>query len=340
MRRASLMNKTKLDGVWKDGRCRHTKPRLHLYGILAQLECNACNQEMLFRLKFGRPKTFEVAINNRPVGHATIHDTQQFINSHSTGIIMPDEQTVQGLGHPMRDNKMLEMLIDTLFPLDLERLRQCPIGDYDEALHSIPCRHESMRCQIYGDTVGITCGKCKVILQFRLVNDGTFNVRMTYDSPIPAEYGVHKIREVVDTIQKSVDTLGIPNMMADSMSDDPERDAYGMAKIVRLFTQYGLLECGRSDNVPPLNVMGCSRADFERICESSDTERRILERTRISWPYKITGRGVRVSHYNITGSAQYCVRCSFSTLDTKDDNWKDGCPHCGYGGYLLDLQPQ
>lgn len=324
-----------LDKVWRDGKCRHPRPVLRLYGVFAQLECDVCDQEMLFRLKFGRPKTFEVVINNRPMGYASIHDTQQFIDSHSAGIIMPDEHTVTGLGNPLRDGKMLEILIDTLFPMDLQKLRQCPVGDYKDALYDIPCRHKSMRCQIYADTVGITCNNCKVVLLFKLVGNDAFNVRMTYGSPIPTEYGLHYIREVVSTIRSSVDTLGIPSMMADCMSDDPERDACNISKIVRLLTEYGLLGYGRCDEAP--SAMMCSRAEFEKMCVDSDKEWQTLEKMRISWPCRFVGRGIRVNYYNITGSAQYCVRCSFSTLDGKDDSWQDGCPHCGYVGYLLDL---
>lgn len=333
--RINDLDKTELDQVWKDGRCNHSRPTLHLYGIFAQLECDVCNQEMLFRLKFGRPKTFEVAINNRPVGYTFVHHTQQFIDFHSAGIVMPDEHTVAGLRHPLRDSKMLEMLIDTLFPMDLKKLQQCPVNDYKKALYNIPCRHKSARCQIYADTIGVTCKDCKVVLLFRLISDDAFNVRMTYDSSVPVEYGIHYIREVINTIQEFVNTLGIPNMMADYMSDDPERDAYSMIQIVRLFMEHGLLEYGKSDE--KLSAMGCSRAEFEKMCVNSDIAPRILEKTHISWPYKFIGRGIGISYYNIIGSSQYCVRCSFSTLDDKGGNWREGCPHCGYVGYLLDL---
>lgn len=331
-----LMYKAELDEVWKDGRCIHPGPTLHLYGIFAQMKCDVCGAEMLFRLKFGRPKTFEVAINDRPVGYAAIHDIQLFINSHSTGIVMPDEHTTQGLGHPIRDGKMLEMLINTLFPMDLKRLQQCPVGDYRRALCDIPCRHTSARCQIYGDTVGITCKDCKAVLLFRLVGDDIFNVRMTHDSSVPVEYGIHYIGEVVSTIREFVSTIGIPNMMADYMSDDPERDAHSMIKIVQLLADHGLLEYNKSDG--GFGAMTCSREEFEKMCMDSDVERQTLEKARISWPCRFNGRGIGISYYDITGSAQYCIRCSFSTLDDdKGGNWKDGCPHCGYVGYVLDL---
>ena len=106
-----------------------------------------------------------------------------------------------------------------------------------------------------------------------------------------------------------------------------------------------------------LSAMVCTRSEFvERArhvaaamrlhnTECLDGGRRIsvrqmLEVYWLAWPYQFDGVDMDLEVYDPDGLAQYCVRCGFSTRDDDSvgsDQWKRGCPECGYAGYLLDM---
>ena len=68
--------------------------------------------------------------------------------------------------------------------------------------------------------------------------------------------------------------------------------------------------------------------------------RQMLEVCLLAWPYQFDGMGIAVDIYDPDGLPQHCVRCSFSTRDDDSvghDQWKRGCPECGYAGYLLEM---
>ena len=175
--------------------------------------------------------------------------------------------------------------------------------------------------------------------------------------------GPHDAKGVVGVLREFVGTISIPNMMADPMSDDPERDARHLAGAVTALERHGLLtrvpitDYPYADSVQVVSALSCDRHQFlqARGLVADGLRKRgvrcvmhgqrisvnhMLEVMRLAWPCVFEGIGVGVDAYDVDGISELCVRCGFSTLDDDDvgqEYWERGCPECGYPGYLVNI---
>ena len=366
-KRKRLMGHAALEAVWGDGRCSHPVSVFAAYGLRAMLSCRECGTRMLFRLRFGRPKTFDVTIyaggSERHVGRASVRAVKRIMSSNAYWTLMPEEDFDSGSSSPVLDGTMLAILMDTLTWDVRDGVRQEPAADFEAAWRGIDCKHENTECQAYGGSIGLWCDDCAASLMFTYAEAGMFDVEMTRMPLEPAGYGPHGTDAVARILREYAGTLELPDMMADRMSHDPERDARRLAAVVGALEECGLLRriAAEGDRFggmeSAMSAMNCNRADFEKLIgPMSDalrsasipcmehgkivSERRFMEALRLAWPCWFEGDGMEIGTFDPTGSMQFCVKCGFSTLD--DDSadighWKRGCPECGYDGYLLGL---
>ena len=204
---------------------------------------------------------------------------------------------------------------------------------------------------------------CASDLTFEHVGGDRFSVRVARMPLEPAGYGQHDARKVVKALREFTSTIELPGMMADKMSDDPERDARRLAGVVTVLEGHGLLRRVPVPDHPNIGIiqtvsaLTCNRREFANWKGPLADEMRrkgvkctaygkpvsaesVLEAMRLAWPCVFEGVGITRGSYDVTGMMEYCVRCGFSTLDDDSvgpDHWERGCPECGYGGYLLDL---
>ena len=366
-KRKKLMGHAALEAVWRDGRCSHPVPVSMAYGLGAILSCLECGTRMLFRLRFGRPKTFDVTMyaggSERHVGRASVRAVKRIMFSTADGILMPEGGFDPGSSSPARDSMMLKILIYTLTPDVRDRVPQEPAADFEAAWRGIDCKHKNTVCQAYCDCICLWCDDCAASLAFTYAEAGMFDVEMTRPPLEPAGYGPHGTDAMARILREYAGTLELPDMMADRMSDDPERDARRLAAVVGALEECGLLrrivaEGDRFGGMESaMSAMNCNRADFEKLIgQMSDalrsasipcmehgkivSERRFMEALRLAWPCWFEGDGMEIDTFDPTGSTQFCIKCYFSTLDDDSVNhghWKRGCPECGYDGYLLGL---
>ena len=356
----NLLNAADLKAVWRDGQCNHAGAHMGLYGLCATLSCHDCGTTMSFLLKFGRPKTFEVTMNDhtvRPVGQASPKAAAQFLHGAATNIMIPDGPDPESIS-PERDAATLTMLSEEL--IGDSQPKRPPKADFVGPWRDIGCSHKSVSCQLYGNRMLLECTDCATEMTFTHTGRDMFHVAMAR-LPLPAEdYGWHQTDSVLGIIREFAHTLEIPNVMADRMSHDPDRDARQIAALVSLLERHGLLRRTESVMEPNframaqcLSAMSNTRREFVSSTKSfvaeldlhfSEDGRRIgiregLEALWLTWPCGFEGEGLDVEVYDPIGGHQYCVRCGFSTLDDRmeNDHWRRGCPECGYPGYLLDM---
>lgn len=89
---STLMNGADLEAGWRNERCGHANAITCVFGLCAALSCPECDI-MDFLLRFGRPKRFEVSINDgtrRPVGNTSMYGAEKFIFGRTTKLIMPE----------------------------------------------------------------------------------------------------------------------------------------------------------------------------------------------------------------------------------------------------------
>lgn len=365
--RKKLLDRARLDAVWKDGRCDHQKPVAAAYGLGVVLSCHDCGMRMSFLLKFGRPKTFDVTMHDggtdRHVGRASVDAVDGMVFNDSTELMLPEDGFDSESTCPVRDETMITILMDTLTSdvrdIDLQK----PAADFAAAWRGMDCDHRNTGCQAYRNRIGLWCDDCAAALTFTYVRAGMFSVDVVRRPLEPVSYGPHGADAVAGILREYAGTLELPDVMADRMSDDPDRDARQLADVVGVLERCGLLRrvADKGIQFPEMrntvSALNCDRADFEkwigpmrramrsmgaRCVENGRPvgERLTLEAMRLAWPCKFEGDGVDVDTFDPAGAAQFCAKCGFDTLDddaVHDSHWARGCPECGYPGYLLGL---
>lgn len=366
-RRKRLMGHAALEAVWRDGRCSHPESVVAAYGLAVTLSCRDCDKLMSFLLRFGRPKTFDVAVcaggSERHVGRASVRAVERIMFSTADIIRMPEGGFDPESISPERDDIMLGTLLRELTADKSDSVLQKPAADFEAAWRGIDCDHKRAEGQVYCNHVGLWCDDCAASLTFTYVKAGMFDVKMTRLPLEPAGYGPHGTDAVARILREYAGLLVLPNVMADRMSHDPEHDARQLAAVVGALEECGLLRriAIKGDRFggmkSAMSAMNCNRTDFEkRIGPMSDAlrsagisymedgklvgERRLMEALRLAWPCWFECDGIEIGTFDPTGSTQFCVKCGFSTLDddsVNHEHWKRGCPECGYDGYLLGL---
>lgn len=130
---------------------------------------------------------------------------------------------------PERDSVALSMLLEVL--VDNSKVAQLPKLDFAKQWRGIDCDHVST-CRLYGNHALLECDDCASELLFIHIDKGNFGVSIAPRPLHPTEYGLHDADEVMGMVGEFAGTLGIPEMMADRVSGDPDRGApYGCARV-------------------------------------------------------------------------------------------------------------
>ena len=180
----SLMGENDLEAVWGDGRCDHMGGTMSLYGLRATLSCSDCDTSMSLTLKFGRPKTFDVTMDDctiRPVGRASAHGVRNFMRGAIAHISVPSAQYPGNISE--RDSATLSMLMEEL--TDGIRVKRPPKTDFAGPWRAINCSHKSVSCQLYGNQILLECSDCATKLVFAHTGKDAFHVSMAR-LPLPA----------------------------------------------------------------------------------------------------------------------------------------------------------
>lgn len=367
--RQKLMDRGALEAVWRDGGCGHPAPDAAMYGRCAMVSCSRCKIAVQFLLRFGRPKTLDVYRLDgevRHVGRASVSGVRDFIYTNAEKVMLPENGSDSEGEFPRRDSTMLDILLETLDPVDPKDMLTAPVNDFESAWRGIDCGHCNVSCQAYSHSVDMECRDCATSLMFTHISGDTFHITLTR-LPLDGEsYGPHGAADMVRILREFAGDIGLPTMMADRMSDDPDRDARQLAGVIAALERHGLLRridmpdwrSGvHGDIIEKVSALDCDRErfgvwvkHFTAVLRANGTKcmdgrrrvsaRRMLEAARLSWPCIFEGDGVGVTIYEAGGSMEHCVRCGFSTLDDDElgaDHWERGCPECGYAGYLLEM---
>ena len=289
------------------------------------------------------------------VGKTYVQTAKDFIFERVAGVTASDDDGV--LSDRAMQNIMADVLIDLPNPDNPKEMP--PPTDFVAAWDRIGCTHGMIGCAIYANDIVIRCEYCQNNIFFALRGE-----RFHVTSTVPdANYGMHGIDEVLGYVLERADMLGLPHMMADKMSDDPERDAAGMVELISLLERRGIIRRGgisRLDNTDELaatmSALNIAREEFElramdvagdpqkrreRMFEDGRPipTRQALEEARLAWPCSFEGVGVKVEYYNVDGHNDFCPKCGFSTHGGvgMDADWRRGCRECGYAGYVLDI---
>lgn len=377
-RRLELLDYAGLKTVWRSAGCVHETAAGVAYASRVIIRCDDCGVVMFLRLVFGRPKRFHVEIYPengargpframRLVGYSSARTAADFIHDTAPMLSMSEDGANPNGRSPRQDDAMLEKLVETLYIAGPYRnARSTPAADFVGAWSGINCEHSNAVCQITGSRIILECLDCAAEVQFGPVGGG-FNAIVMRKPLHPVPYGRHGAAAAVDFIRMHAKTLLLPDPVADRMSDDPERDAQHVSRIVSMLERAGTLRrvpVNRGDpeldaKVAKLSVLNCPRDKFDRMvgvaerkrasagAKSADGRKRFgpqyhMEAMRLAWPHWYEGVGmVDVAPYDSTGNLECCVRCGFSTLDdpvSGTDSWRRGCPECGYFGFLLDME--
>ena len=358
----TLLEYSDLDDAWFTENCSHMDTVSLVCGPYATLECRDCGVKMQFLLLFGRPKTFEVYVvdgETRLVGRASPDAVRHFVLHPASEIVTINGSDDPANAAPNWTDEMFCKVGAAMFGDEDDE----PEGsvDFAELWGGADCTHASTGGYIYGNKIYVRCDDCDVSVAFTHAGDG-FLVDFFDDSDRDAECGRHGAGEVVDFIKEHVHGLELPADMADCMSDDPDRDARRIGAVARLLVRHGLLTRTKRDPPPDkevfkVSVFVCDRAKFTSRARQLATDlrskrvrfvfrnekismRRAFEEFRLTWPCMFDSPTIDIDLYGPVGYHEFCVRCYYSTLDDDsagDDVWDDGCPKCGYTGYLLGL---
>lgn len=344
--------------MWSGGKCSHKNAATSVYGLVATLFCEDCKAGLNFTLRFGRPKTFSVSVQGGSfMGFAPVADVSEFIMSRTSRIMMPDGGADPEGGQPNRDGMMLTKLMEALMGEDIPDV---PKKDFERAWKRIGCDHKTISCQLYGNMISLECRDCATGLLFRHMGKGRFYTEMKRMPLEEEEYGMHDIRTVIGIMRDYVKELEIPGMMADKMSDDPERDAQNLAAIIKVLEKFGVLRRVEATNRNPkedrmakaLSALTHSRKEFVGVIKKLSkmkhnlkfddgkvSVRYGLESCRLAWPCWFESDCFDIDAYEPVGIIQFCAKCGHSTLDDdmEPSYWKNGCRECGYRGLLVGL---
>ena len=366
-KRPALLDRAGLESMWRGGRCSHGRTVSGFSGPYAIRSCRDCGVSIELLLRFGRPKTFEAAIMDgveRPIGRASAAAAAEFVLASGADLLFPGRSEYDRSNTPRWDRALLELTLGALANGDGGPEPHEP-RDFVAVWRGIDCEHGSVECSVYGGELTMRCRACCAEMVFEHTRADTFDATLYHDRPKTVHCGLHGTDAVMDIVREFAKTVDIPNPMADRMSDDPDRDARRAAGLVEHLERHSLLHRvkphkrdGMSDLlIRQLSAAVCTRREFARTAKGAVADARarfprlesndrplnlrwIVEGCRLRWPCRFEGIGMSVGEYNPTGMSEYCVRCLHSTLDNDDADagyWKDGCPKCGYAGYLWGL---
>lgn len=361
-----LMSVERLNGLWWNGSCSHMNVVLDPRGLRAALSCSDCGHSMNLEMRFGRPKTFVVHGNDgQQAGSARMADAVDFLNS--TGFEYVSDISSIDCGAISSDARGKVLF---LYAME-ESARPEPPGppkDFGTAWSDMDCKHDGAECVLLNGELELSCDDCDASVTFDAVG-GMFDVSMSLNGQDEdRKYGRHGGDAVVNMIRNSTHKLFVPRKLADRMSDNPDRIARRTVKTMRLLERHGLVsriklpdKSGMFGNIlKSLSAALHTRREFVKNAKDlaaaarfddvgfTDNGRPIgvkhaAEMAWLSWPFWFDGIGIEVLPYDPDGTFGYCVRCGLSTLGNPNlgpGSWRNGCPECGYEGYLIDLDGQ
>lgn len=363
--RRKLMELYELYGVW-DAPCGHEKSVVTIIGPCIARACRNCGHRVEFMMRFGRPKTFDAYAPGGEtaayVGTISVQDVAAFTVGTVDDVRIADcDEDISRMDSPVIVNRLTNMLCDELYGDDGQE--PAAAADFAGAWLGMECRHDSASCMMDHEMLLATCDDCGAGMRFLYAGGDMFDVSVGRSVDDSMECGRHGVDAVAGAVRRFAPTLFLPAYMADCMSDDPDRDARKTARLASVLVRGGLLRrVGVSDRndesrrmIRKLSAAVCGRREFVRTAREMIADarsrgvrferggravntRRVVEEFRLAWPFWFVGDGVEVRPYDPTGHVQYCVRCMFSTLDDPGGSpnvWENGCPECGYGGYLI-----
>ena len=337
---------------WNGGRCDHPETRVVVCGLDATLSCKYCLRRIVFSARFGR-RMFGVSI---PDKHGTLGEVdgetcskflQERVGKWAAEIMDTDPEG----GNHMRNVAVLRLLVGNRYG---QPYPPSPPKAFITMWNGGNCRHPAVNCEMYGNELSLGCLDCGTDMWFVMRDEDWFDANIRRRS-----YGTHRARDVMGHVRKHTSTLLVPSMVADKMSDDPERDAVQVAKTVSMLERYGLLKrvaltttTDLQEMALVMSALNVTREEFEaragdmaakmeknnpRITEDGRkvSVRHGMEAARLTWPCGFEGGGVDVAYYNATGRNKFCPKCGFTPSGKAD--WRRGCRECGYAGYLLDI---
>lgn len=355
------MKESDLRNVWYGCDCQHHVANIGMYGLSATLQCQNCGGTMSLRLRFGRPKTFEAHLYAKDmqasfVGYASVEAARDFIGHTGKNVFLPQGGADPEGESPIRDVMMLAKLLETLHgdgPIPTPQKR------FDHVWSSINCDHKYIRCQLYGNMISLECQDCASDITFKQTNNGKFSVDVKRLGVEEMPCGIHKHDKVFDFMRWNVTEIQIPETIADRMSEDPDRDARRLTRLIKSMESFGLLwQAGDEENIVErylvhlLSAFNSSRREFlntvkklkrnpVRFTEKGKSvdARYGFERCWLTWPCWFESGDFDVVSYDATGMTGFCAKCGHSTLDDDDglEYWEHGCRECGYKGYLLGI---
>ena len=314
------------------------KATMRVEGLNVIMTCPGSGETVRFRLRLGRPKTFSVSAGDGLVGEVGIGEATAFLWGNAT--MTPAKASPASM-------LLLEVMLGSPGPN-----ASAETVDFVAAWDDVKCSHRSAWCQAYGNTISTLCacgGMTSTLHGERF--------RVTSHNP-ETDYGMHAPETIIEHVRR-LGSLVLPGMMADKMSDDPERDAEGVAALVGVLEEHGLITHTKPAK-PTINdrlaasmsVMCVDRAEFERranyaantinhtgMCVVDDdhivTAQQGLEAARLAWPCDFEGIGIRLDYYGCNGRGGFCPKCGFAV--DGEEAWRRGCRECGYVGYLLGV---
>ena len=228
------MKESDLRNVWYGCDCNHHVADIGMYGLSVILGCQNCGVSMSFKLRFGRPKTFEVTLYAKNMqssfeGYGSVEAVRDFIGHTGRQVFVPDGADMEGES-PIRDTVMLGKLLDVLHG---DALIHAPQKRFERAWRKINCDHEHIRCQLSGNLISLECQDCASDITFRQTSSGKFSADVRRLGVEEILCGTQKANRVFSFIRDSVSEIQIPETLADRMSEDPDRDARRLTRVVK-----------------------------------------------------------------------------------------------------------
>ena len=329
-----------------------------MYGLSAMMGCQYCGLSMSLKLRFGRPKTFEIRMlpDNQLIGYAGVEAAGDFIKHIGVQVFLPEGGADSEGGSPIRDTVMLGKLSDTIYGDDDLAV---PQKRFESVWRKINCDHKHIRCQLYDNIISVECQDCASDLTFKQAANGKFSVEIDRLGVEDVLCGVQKTNKVFGFLRDNVTEIQLSETLADRMSEDPDRDAQMLTRLVTSMENAGLLyrvyeeeETAWQSIVQALSAFNHTRREFlDAIKDLKGIQfeeggrfvksRYSFEKCWLEWPCWFESDHFDVTPLDVDGTTGFCARCGHSTLDDEDDDmgyWDNGCRECGYNGYLSGIE--
>lgn len=351
-----LMKESDLQNVWNDCNCSQHTGNVSMYGLSVMVGCPHCEFLMSLKLKFGRPKTFEIRIlpDNQLMGYAGVEDVRNFITHTSKKMFLPEGGADQEGDSPIRDSIMLGKLLETIHG---DITVHAPQKRFEHEWKKINCDHEHIQCQLYGNMISLECQDCVSGLTFKQAGNGQFHAEINRFGVEIKLCGIQKTNKVFGFLRDNITEIQLAETFADRMSEDPDRDARCLTRLVTSMEDAGLLYRVREERadwgelVQVLSAFTHTRREFqENIRELKNARiyddgkqmdsRLAFEQCWLEWPCWFESNHFEIVSLELDGMTEFCARCGHSTMDDDENNseyWKNGYRECGYNGYLFGL---